>query len=54
LPPDLAEQFKSLDTTDGIRVTLRNGQTFWFMANTTAQAIVARIVEETSRRPPGS
>jgi hypothetical protein len=29
LPTDLAEQFASLDTANGIRVTLRTGQTFW-------------------------
>jgi hypothetical protein len=50
LPPDLAEQFKSLDTTDGIRVTLRTGETFWFRPNTMVKAIVAHIVEETSSR----
>jgi hypothetical protein len=49
LPPDLAEQFKSLDTANGIRVTLRTGETFWFMPNTAVSVIVARIVEETSR-----
>ena len=52
LPPDLAEQFKSLDTTDGIRVTLRTGETFWFRPNTTVKAIVAHIVEETSLKAP--
>jgi hypothetical protein len=45
LPPDLAEQLKSLDTTNGIRVTLRTGETFRFMPNTTVKAIVAGIVE---------
>ena len=45
LPPDLAEQLKSLDTSNGIRVTLRTGETFWFVPNTTVKAIVARIVE---------
>ena len=49
LPPDLAEQFKSLDTANGIRVTLRTGETLWFMPNTAVSVIVARIVEETSR-----
>ena len=49
LPPDLAEQLKSLDTTNGIRVTLRTGETFWFMPNTAVSVIVARIVEETVR-----
>jgi hypothetical protein len=49
LPAHLAEQFWSLDTSNGIRVTLRSGQTFWFLSNTTVKAIVARIMEETSR-----
>jgi hypothetical protein len=49
LPAHLAEQFRSLDTSNGIRVTLRSGQTFWFLSNTTVKAIVARIIEETSR-----
>ena len=49
LPPDLAEQFKSLDTASGIRVTLRTGQTFWFMPDTAVRVIVARLVAETSR-----
>ena len=49
LPPDLAEKFKSLDTANGIRVTLLTGQTFWFMPGTAVRVIVARIVEETSR-----
>ena len=49
LPPDLAKQFKSLDTANGIRVTLRTGETFWFMPNTAVRAIVARIVEKASR-----
>jgi hypothetical protein len=48
LPPDLAEQVKSLDTADGgIRVTLRTGQTFRFLPNTAVKANVARIVAET-------
>jgi hypothetical protein len=45
----LAEQFKSLDTASGIRVTLRTGQTFWFMPDTAVRVIVARLVAETSR-----
>ena len=49
LPPDLARQVKSLDTADGIRVTLRTGEAFWFMPNTAVRAIVAHIVEKTSR-----
>jgi hypothetical protein len=49
LPPHLTEQFWSLDTATGIRITLRTGQTLWFMPNTAVSAIVARIVEETSR-----
>ena len=49
LPLDLAEQFKSLDTASGIRVTLRTGQTFWFMPDTAVRVIVARLVAETSR-----
>ncbi len=49
LPPDLAKQFKSLDTANGIRVTPRTGEAFWFMPNTAVRAIVAHIVEKTSR-----
>jgi hypothetical protein len=47
LPRHLAEQFNSLDTSYGTRVTLRTGQTFQFPPNTAVSVIVARIVEET-------